>query len=71
MVDLFACVLYTKPATHASVSGIDVAWLLTKEIEKIDAAPPRKPSVEELEEILKSDVERKIVIQPDGSIRAE
>lgn len=37
MIDLFACVLHTKPAEHVQDMSVDVVWELGKEIEKIEA----------------------------------
>lgn len=36
MIDLFACVLHTRPATHSVGAAVDVAWLLDKEIAEFE-----------------------------------
>lgn len=54
MIDLFAMVLHTQPASRSQGMSPDVAWALRKEIDKIDAAEKSKPrpTIEELERIL-------------------
>lgn len=35
MIDLFACVLHTKAAEHIHGAGIDIAWKLDKEADRL------------------------------------
>lgn len=40
MIDLFACLLHTKPATISVGASPDIAWALQKEIDAIEADSP-------------------------------
>jgi hypothetical protein len=37
VMDLFACVLHTQPATYNPPMGVDVAWSLRQEFNRITA----------------------------------
>lgn len=43
VMDLFACVLHTKPAERTEGASIDVAWELGKEIDAIEKAESASP----------------------------
>jgi len=43
-MELFACVLHTKPASNGQGMSPDVAWALQKKIDEIKAEPTPPPT---------------------------
>jgi hypothetical protein len=42
MIDLFACVLHSKPAERTNGASVDIAWFLQKEVDRLDKEEKEK-----------------------------
>lgn len=44
VMELFACVLHTKPAMRSETASVDVAWQLQKKLDELEKEPLKRSS---------------------------